>query len=210
MNTMLQNRLLLFFMLSGTLALAQKETSQTLGAENIDAIVLSADEIYRISISTAAVDEIRITTRSDGEYYNRISLDSEIKGETLYLTSRFREILQSGYDKLSAHKVFAMEVFLEIPEGLSVDISSNLASVHASGEYNKLLIQLKSGSCYLTGISADGIVNTFNGNIELEAKDAQVTANSRHGELKFSGKNSGAHKIALSSINGDIRVVHTK
>ena len=75
---MLQKILLLFFMLSGTLALAQKETSQTLGAENIDAIVLSADEIYRISISTAAVDEIIIKTRSDGEYYKRISLDSEI------------------------------------------------------------------------------------------------------------------------------------
>lgn len=202
--------LLLFFLFSGLLAQAQKETFQTLDAENISSIVLSADEIFRITITTAPVENISIRTHSDGEYFNRISLDSEIQGETLLLTSRFREILQSGYDKLSAHKVFAMEIVLEVPEQLSVDINSNLASVYASGKFKNLLIQLRSGSCYLTDLSADTIVNTINGNIELAAKDAKVSATSRHGELQISGQNTGSHKISLSSINGDIRVVNTK
>lgn len=202
--------LLLCLMFLSLLTHAQKETSQTIDAGNINAIILSADEIFRITLSTAPVETIIIRTRSDGEYFNRISLDAEIQGETLVLDSRFREILQSGYDKLSAHKVFAMEVILEIPEKLSVDISSNLASVYASGKYKNLLVQLKTGSCYLTDLSADAVVNTFNGNIELEAIDAQVTATSRHGELQFSGSNTGSHKIVLSSINGDIKVVNTK
>lgn len=205
------NKILLFCLLfSGLWAHGQKETAQTIDAQDLKVIVISADEIFRITLSTAPVESIEIRTRSDGEYYNRISLDAEIQGETLVLNSRFREILESGYDKLSAHKVFAMEIILVIPDGLSVDISSNLASVYASGSFENLLIQLRSGSCYLSRLSSDAVVNTFNGNIELEAINSLVTASSRHGEVQFTGQNSGERKVELSSINGNIRVVNTK
>src|SRR5690606_17489233 len=123
----MKNLLLIFFLLT-LQAQAQKETLHTLDAEGITSIVLSADEIFKITLTTAPVDQISIKAHSDGEYFNQISLDEEVRGETLYLTSRFREILQSGYDKLSAHKVFAMEIVLEIPEGLSVDIGSDRKS----------------------------------------------------------------------------------
>ena len=129
----------------GISAFAQKETSSTIDANGIRAISIRSDEVFKIRISTARVQTITIKTRTDGEYYNNISLDSHVNGETLVLTSRFREILQSGFDKLSAHKVFAMEVELEVPEGLSVELISNLASVLANGEYERLFVQLKSG-----------------------------------------------------------------
>lgn len=189
---------------------AQKETVETMDAGGITSIVFSADEIFKIHVTTAPVKSISIKTHSDGEYYNRISLDSQILGQSLVLSSRFREILQSGYDKLSAHKVFAMEVFLEVPNDLSVDIRSNLASAYVSGDYASLLIQLESGSCYLEDLTADATVNTHNGNIFLEAEDAHVSAKSRHGEVLLSEWNSGSHKIVLSSINGNIKVVNTK
>src|SRR5690606_22015292 len=205
----MKNLLLIFFLLT-LQAQAQKETLHTLDAEGITSIVLSADEIFKITLTTAPVNQISIRVHSDGEYFNQISLDEEVRGETLYLTSRFREVLQSGYDKLSAHKVFAMEIVLEIPEGLSVDISSNLASVHASGDYKSLLVQLRSGSCYLSGFTGDAKVNTFNGTIEVTTRNTQIKALSRHGEVVLPQNNTGTHKMELSSINGDIRVQKTK
>jgi len=201
--------LLLFFFLSYQVQ-AQKETTNTIDAEGINNLILSADEIFKITITTAPVETITITTHSDGEYYNQISLDARVEGETLLLESRFREILQSGYDKLSAHKVFAMEITLEIPEGLSVDIGSNLASVHAAGTYEYLLVQLKTGSCYLSRFTGDALVNTFNGNIDVSTSDARVKAVSRHGKIVLPEGNTGSHKMELTSINGNISVQKTK
>ena len=121
--------ILLFFVFCCLSVQAQKETEQLIDAGNIEKIVLQSDEIYKITMRTAPVKSISIKSRADGEYFNNISLDAEVVGEKLFLKSRFREILQSGFDKLSAHKVFAMEVELLVPKGLEVEINSNVASV---------------------------------------------------------------------------------
>lgn len=197
---------ILFF---GISAFAQKETSSTIDANGIRAISIRSDEVFKIRISTAPVQTITIKTRADGEYYNNISLDSQVNGETLVLTSRFREILQSGFDKLSAHKVFAMEVELEVPEGLSVEIISNLASVLANGEYERLFVQLKSGFCSLKEFSGDAVVNTFDGDVEAETSNARVEASSRHGTVNIVTDADGQHTIKITSINGNINVKKT-
>ena len=194
----------------GFSAFAQKETSSLIEAKGITNIVIRSDEVFRIGISTAPVETITIRTRADGEYYNNISLDAEVSGETLLLTSRFREILQSGFDKLSAHKVFAMEVELEVPEGLSVELISNLASVFAKGEYERMFVQLKSGYCSLQEFSGDAVVNTFDGNVEVETTNAQVEASSRHGIINSDFNAGGQHTIRVTSINGNISVTKTK
>ena len=206
----MKRSLLLFILLFSLQGFAQKETTNTIDANGIQNIIISADEIFKISITTAPVESITISTHSDGEYFNQISLDAQIEGDILLLDSRFREILQSGYDKLSAHKVFAMEIRLEIPENLSVDISSNLASVHASGDFKNLLVQLKSGSCYFSSFIGNAQVNTFNGNIEVATSNAHITAASRHGKVVLPQDNTGSHEMKLSSINGNIRVLKTK
>ncbi|GHA36159.1 hypothetical protein GCM10007103_17060 [Salinimicrobium marinum] len=179
-------------------------------AKEITGIIIRSDEVFKIRISTAPVETIIIKTRADGEYFNNISLDAEVSGETLLLTSRFREILQSGFDKLSAHKVFAMEVELEVPEGLSVEIISNLASVLAKGVYERLFVQLKSGYCNLQEFNGDAVVNTFDGNVEVETSNALVKASSRHGTVNTDINAGGQHTIQITSINGNISVTKTK
>ena len=198
---------LLFFSLN---CFSQKEVSQVLDAGNINNIVLSSDEIFRITIKTAPVHTISITSQADGEYFNDISLDSEIKGKTMYLKSRFPEALQGGFDKLSAHKVFAMEVKLEVPENMSVEINSNVASAFLVGEFDDVLVQLKSGSFYSKNFSGNAIINTFDGNINLTTSNALIDAESRHGKVLLPHFAGGTHKIKLMSINGDIEVSETK
>lgn len=198
---------LLMFCLS---AFAQKEVNQILDVGNLNRIVLSSDEIYKISIETAPVHSISIKSQADGEYFNDIKLASEIKGQTLYLRSRFPEALQDGFDKLSAHKVFAMEVKLEIPENMSIEIKSNVASVFLEGDYENILIQLKSGSFYSEKFSGNAIINTFDGNIKLATSDAVIDAETRHGTVELPHSGPGIHKIKLTSINGNIEVSETK
>lgn len=190
--------------------IAQKQTERLIDAAKLERIVLQSDEIYRITVSTAPVETISIKSRADGEYYNNISLDTEVVGKQLFLKSRFREILQSGFDKLSAHKVFAMEIELVIPEAIKLEVNSNVASVYISGIYDRVLVQLKGGSCYLKDFSGDALINTFDGNIEVVTRAAKIEADSRHGKIEIPENSSGIYNISLNSINGNIKVQETK
>jgi hypothetical protein len=191
-------------------AKAQKETRGIITADHLERVIFSGDEIYKISISTAPGNEVIITTRTEGEYFNKIRLEQELLDKTLFLSSRFNEILQNGFDKLSAHKVFSMEVELQVPENLILEINSNLASVYVSGTYERVFIQLKNGSCYFENYTGDAVINTFEGHILGTARSIDVEANSRHGEVVVPKILHGNHKMVLTSINGDIKVSETK
>ncbi|HET7360803.1 MAG TPA: DUF4097 family beta strand repeat-containing protein [Salinimicrobium sp.] len=195
--------LILFVCFSGY---GQKQTKKVMDIGKITSIFISTDEVFNINIETKPVQTITIISRSGGEYYNDIGLETEIKRDKLIITSRFPEKLQGGYDKLSAHKVFSMSVDLEIPKGMKVEIISNLASVYGSGAYKNLVVQLKSGACYLTNFTGNAIVNTYSGNIEVETKNARITAHSRHGEVRISEFAVEKYQMNLTSIDGDIIV----
>lgn len=192
------------FVLIGFCCFSQKRTTSVIDRGSIRSIVLASDEIYRISISSGSGENITVRTRADGEYYQDINLDMEQVEGTLFLSSRYREILQSGFDKLSAHKVFAMEVELEVPIGMQVEVISNLASVYVYGDYERVLVQLKAGSCYLKDFRGNATVNTFGGNISVQAQNAFIEASSRHGEVDLPQYNRGDHLIKLTTINGNI------
>lgn len=200
----------LFTFLISLAVSAQKETTEVIDAESLRAISINSEEIYKVSVTTAPVKYITITTRSNGEYYNDIRLESQIQENVLLLRSRYREVLQSGFDKLSAHKVFSMEIQLEIPEGMSVEIISNLSSVFMEGKYHGVLIQVKTGSVFLKDFNGDAIVNTFEGNINVQAKNAQYEVETRHGGLEIPKEANGTNFLKLTSINGNIKVQDTK
>lgn len=190
--------------------MAQKHVEHVIEAGEIKKIVLSSDEIYRIDVKTIPGEQIRVSTDAEGEYFNEINLDLETREHTLYLNSRYREILQSGFDKLSAHKVFSMEVALQIPEGMVVEINSNVASAFLAGSYEHILIQLKKGSCYLKDFKGSAVINTYDGNIWGTAINFAAEANSRHGKMQVPQNTYGIHKMVLTSINGDIKLSETK
>ncbi len=199
------------FLLLLTLPLqAQKETSRIIQAGKIESIIVDSDEIYRVKVRSAPVKSITIKTKADGEYFNEISIDHKIVHHTLYLSSRYREILQSGFDKLSTHKVFAMEVEIEIPTGLHVEVRSNVASVFLEGTFEDVILELKSGPAFLRDFRGNAVVNTFDGNIEVEAHDPEIEANTRHGKIIVPDSEIGSNHLKLTTINGDIKVVETK
>ncbi|WP_029033902.1 hypothetical protein [Salinimicrobium terrae] len=206
----MKSYLLSFFLICFLSASAQKVTHDLISAARIEKIVFSGDEIFKISIGTGLEKKVVITTRTEGEYFNVISLDADLQNQTLFLTSRYRKVLQNGYDKLSTHKVISMEVELEIPEGMVVEIISNLASVYISGAYDAVLVELKNGSCYLKDFTGNAVINTFDGNILGTANRIDLQAASRHGTVEVPQTIKGNNKMELTSIHGDIKITETK
>ena len=197
----------LIFLLSLS-ASAQKDTSKQLDAKEIKSIYIDTDEVFKIIIKTTTnSDLISISSHSEGEYFNDIALNTEVRANSIYLTTKFREILKSGFDKLSAHKVFSLEITLEIPEELQVFVKSNIASVEAEGDYDFIQVQLNSGYCNLYNFIGNALVNTYNGAITIQTTDATVSASSRNGKVILPSDFSGKNVIKATSINGDIRIV---
>lgn len=189
-------------------AFAQKDTSKQLDAKDIKSIYIDTDEVFKIILKTSSnSDIISISSHSEGEYFNDIALDTEVRENSIYLSTKFREILKSGFDKLSAHKVFSLEITLEIPEELEVYVKSNIASVEAEGVYDFIQVQLNSGYCNLSNFQGNALVNTYNGAITIQTTDATVTAFSRNGKVSLPLVVSGKNVINATSINGNISIV---
>lgn len=186
---------------------SQKDISKVIDAENIRKIIINGDEIFRINLVAAGEKkQVKITAHSEGEYYNNIALDHEMEQEKLIISSNFAEILQGGYDKLSAHKVFSLEVDIEIPEGLEVYVESNIAALTARGKFKNLQVQLKSGFCKIIDFEGNALVNTYSGFIEVETHNAVIDAVSRGGKVSLQSATGGKFNIKLHSGTGDIRV----
>lgn len=196
-------------MLPGILP-AQKDTYEIIEAENIAAIHIDTDEVYLIKITTADISEVRIKTHSEGEYFNNILLKSFVSGTILNLHTTYPQRLSGGYDKLSAHKVFSLEVEMIIPEHLEVRISSNIASVETKGSFKSFYADLKQGYCNLLDFSGNAVVNTYSGHINVETEGAAVEATSRNGRVEMPDGLSGENHLKLTSIDGDIMLRKTK
>ena len=194
-------------LLMGFKAVAQKQTERQMDAGGIHALHIMANEVYKIRILATETTTINIKTISEGEYFNNIGLKSEIKDGELLLKSQFPDRLAGGYDKLSAHKVFSLEIWLEVPEGMQVEIESNLASVEAEGNFKEFLADLQQGYCFLTDFTGAAVINTFEGDIEVHTQYAKLETESRHGTVTVPEFISGNNPVRLRTINGDIRVL---
>ena len=193
----------IIFVVSGY---SQKDTSQRFDAEKIEQLYIYVDEVYKINIITSDTHQIILRSNAEGEYFNNISLETELLQDKMIITSKFQEILQSGYDKLSAHKVFSVEITLEIPKNLQVFIKSNIASVTGKGTFKNLEIELKSGFCKLEYFEGNAVINTYNGSIWVAAHNSKITASSRNGKVNLPAPTYGKYQVNLTSINGDISV----
>ena len=185
---------------------SQKDISGSYDAGNIKQLYIFTDEVFRINIQTSDIDQIKITSHSEGEYYNDIALEVEVLQEKMVLTSNFREVLQGGFDKLSAHKVFSLEITIEVPEHLEVFVKSNIASVFGKGSFKNLAVDLKNGSFIFSSFTGNAVINTYKGSIELVTNNADITGTSRNGKVEIPKDMTGRNRIVLKTINGNILV----
>jgi len=208
----MKNKLLfaLFFMLNFLLLNAQKETIQTFEASSIKEVIVHVDEVFNVEIETANTSVITLSTFSEGEYYNDIVIQTKQDLHSFQLNSQYQKILTSGFDKLSAHKVYAVKLKLVIPKNLKVVVTSNIASLKATGSFKSLEAELKAGACQLLHFSGKALINTFQGNIYAETISANVKASTNHGNLQIGENLKNGQLMEIKSIYGNIEVKKTE
>jgi len=205
-----RNLLVFICLMISILSFSQRNTLETIDAHRIKSIQIDTDEVYLISMVTSTSSQIKIKTHSEGEYFNDIALQTLIKGEELIITTKYPEKLAGGFDKLSAHKVFSLEIELEIPEKLAVSVKSNIASLQGKGNFKSIHANLKQGYCRLLDFSGSAVINTYSGGILVETSSGIIEANSRNGTVEIPNFMPGREPLKLTSIDGNIKVRKTK
>lgn len=202
----MKNVIFWFLVVLTAVAHAQRDTWEILDAENVRSIRIDTDEVFKIEMTASKAPGIRIKTHSEGEYYDEIVLDTKMDGNQLIITTKYPQILSGGYDKLSAHKVFSLEIELQVPEGLEVTVNSNIASLITHGKFQLVNANLKEGYCQLLDFDGAAVINTYNGNILVETSKGIIEAHTRHGKLDIPEFLPGRNPLRLTSRDGNILV----
>ncbi|WP_300433859.1 hypothetical protein [Christiangramia sp.] len=202
----MKSLLIVILLLLANSSFGQRETREIIDAKNLTGIQINTDEVFLLSLNVIETSQIKIKTHSEGEYFDNIILETEIKGKNLIITTNYPERLAGGFDKLSAHKVFSLEIELEVPKGLEISIKSNIASLQAKGAFKSMYADLKQGYCKLNNFSGSAVINTYSGNIFVETSAGLIEANSRNGTVVIPKILPGRNPLRLTSIDGDIMV----
>lgn len=194
------------FVFYSVIGFSQNKFQKQLSAKHIESISINGNQIFSISVSTEKTDDITITSILDGEYQNDFQIVIKEKDNTLNLNLEHTSLSEIPDDKRNAHKVIAATLQLEIPENLSLTIFSDIGSVDLKGDFQSLFVELQQGHCKVEGEVKMATVNTFDGQINVLTKNANVKATSNHGKVKIDEFSYSNSTWKLKSINGNITV----
>ena len=192
--------------------IAQKKLFKTYDVGDIHTLFIESDAIFQIKLTTVKTNQITIYTQIEGETYDSALLHTEILNGILKITTGRTPDFIPFNDKLSAHKVLSIVVEVSMPEGLSLDVYSSLASLEAEGFYNQVRVNLERGNCGLSNFRfrESVYINTISGNISIETTKAKILAQSRNGNIVTPKGMTGIKIIDLQTIDGDITVIKSQ
>lgn len=194
------------FLLISSAGFSQLINSHKMDASEIKKVELHLDAVSRILLKTHQDKHIILRSVAEGEYRDVIFLAHELVESVFFVSSKYDDKFADGFDKLSAMKVFSVEVELLLPENLSVFISSSTASLEASGKFYELNVALKSGTILFENFEGNGHLHTYDGNIDISTVDAKVAATSRNGIVNTANFEVTRYFVEIKSINGNINV----
>lgn len=201
---------LLFLILLGTCtdSLAQKRLEQSFYDKDIAGLYIKSDEIFEIHLSTSVSDHITIGTLIDGETFESSLLKTSVENNILKIETGKTPDFEPFNDKLSAHKVLSIVLYIDLPEGMDIDIFSTLASVDAQGSFGQVQINLGRGGCRLVNFRfrESATIKTLVGAIKAEVDIAKVQAQSRNGNVVIASGFTQGYPLVLKSIHGDVIV----
>lgn len=202
MKSLIPAYLLLFTLSMG----AQKRLSQTYDAAGIKELYINSNEIFEIKITAASTDQITVNTIIEGETFASTLVTSKIENEILKITTGKTPDYIPFNDKLSAHKVMAIELEIVVPIGLDIWVYSTLASLDTYGELGQVRIDLGRGHFKgeKFGFSNSAQINTISGSVSIHIAAARVTAKSRNGRVTIAPEIHQGLPLTIETIDGDI------
>ncbi|MGB3591759.1 MAG: hypothetical protein WBA16_08780 [Nonlabens sp.] len=174
--------------------------------EEIKKVIVILDSYIDLEINTSSKSSIEIDETRGGEYYNARTLQTEFKGNKIFITDPVLPAYTIPNDKLAAHKVMDSKVELRIPEGLDLVIECQNASIKIEGSYSNLSINQQGGTCNLSRISSDIKFESISAVVHYRLSQHRIEIQDRNSKRVINnGSSSKIHTSRLESISGTIQ-----
>jgi DUF4097 and DUF4098 domain-containing protein YvlB len=106
--------------------------------------------------------------------------------------------------------VLSIALKISVPQYKNVNVYGTSCNVEASGYYQDLKITLNDGTCSLDKVAGSVFVLTQSGNIHLTASSAEITAESKYGQVLGEIVPKGDSRYRIASTTGDILITKTE
>jgi hypothetical protein len=208
---MLKSFLLIGIFLWSSFSFGQKLSTKEIDAQGINIIELTADTVFAIKVLSSSTNKITLTTAIEGETYENILVTTSHTNGILKIGTAYTPYFQPRNDKLTAHKVIAIEMTLIIPENLVVSVKSAIATVYGSGSFEQFNVALSAGSCFLTEFRGNARLQTKEGAIEVEAlTKVSGSAVSKYGTVVNELPKRKRFHIEAESLYGVVKLLRTR
>ncbi len=167
---------------------------------------VDVESFSEVRLETTTGVELRMEAVMEGEYQKDIAVEITESGNTLLIAGSFQPYFESPNDKLSAHKVVAVTLFLQVPEDKVVGLYGTSARIRVKGAYRELEIVLNDGACILENPEGEIHVSTQSGDMNLTAERGMLKANSRYGKVEMQKIPPGENRYNLESVSGNIYI----
>lgn len=202
---------LFLFILTYSFSFSQKKTEQIITIDaSLSYLVLSLDNVFNIKLSSTTNNKLKIKTISEGEYANYFILSNKQVNNILHISGEIGFTFPNNQDKLSAHKVHAINVEFLIPEYLHTSVSSDIGNIDIEGDFHRLSTNSQSGNCYLNNVFGDFIIKTINGDISLNTNKRLINTNTKIGTISEGVLTDGKSNFLLKTAKGNINIVKSE
>lgn len=146
----------------------------------------------------------------EGEYQKDLALEVTENGNTLFVAGKFQPYFNDPNDKLSAHKVVSISLYISVPENKEVYLFGNSSNVMVEGNFKELNVVLNDGKCTIREGGKKVSATTQSGPISLIIASGTVTARSKYGNIAKEQIPKGNERFNLVSTTGNITITQAR
>lgn len=141
---------------------------------------------------------------TEGEYQNSVVFSGVVQGNQLYLSEQIAPTYEAFNDKLSAHKVFASQLDIYIPENIFLQLKAQNCQVKIIGDFQKVAMEIREGEVQLEAAFINGKIKTDTADIFLRGIENTIFASTKKGRLKGNFDLKKNATLSITSREGNI------
>ena len=192
------------------LAKAQTQVTKTIAAAQLTNVAIAVDNIAALTVTTYSGTHIVVEATFEGEYSNDLLITARQAQNKLTLGVQFSPLFEGYNDKLSAHKVVAVQLQVKIPKDKLVSVFGEQCKVTASGVFQFLQVDLHDGNVLLQDYVGEAAITTYNAPIQLSNTAEPLSATAAHGNILGVYTQNKSPRLVLKSYYGNIYLSGTK
>lgn len=176
----------------------------------VTSIQIDTNLFFEVKVETSQEKAMVLEASMEGEYQKDLALEIIENGNTLLVAGKFQPYFKEPNDKLSAHKVVSISLYIRIPENKEVYLYGNSSNVMVEGNYKDLRVVLNDGRCTIREVGQNVSATTQSGPISLIIASGTVKAMSKYGSIAKEYIPKGNERFNLSSTTGNITITQAR